>query len=231
MRRVSTQSVPKRGRDPDENEDAVATDPTAGWFAVADGVSRSARSDVWSRLLVDGWVATSGHVLEPEPLAQLARQWVMETTDDDLPWYAVEKLAQGSSATLVGLHLERSRHCYTAQAVGDSCLLHVRRTALVRSFPLQHSSEFNHVPRQIRTDSPLTPEPETLQANFVDGDVLVLASDALACFLLRVHETRGELSVVHDLANRRGVFDDWVDVHRRGGQLANDDTTICVIRT
>src|SRR5829696_7044340 len=50
--------VPKSGHAAEECEDAIAGDPSAGRFAVADGASESYAAGHWARLLVDAFVTT-----------------------------------------------------------------------------------------------------------------------------------------------------------------------------
>jgi hypothetical protein len=65
---------------------------------------------------------------------------------------------------------------------------------------------------------------------FADGDVLLLATDALAHHLLDVYERCGELPPVVDNACADEKFAEFVEDRRRLG-MANDDTTVCVVTT
>lgn len=229
-KRVLVQSIPKQGRTPEENEDSLAVAASAGRFAVADGVSTSARPEVWSALLAIAYVRTSDDALTVDTLSRLATQWHEVTNLPGLPWHAYEKLGQGASCTLLGLRLDRQTKTYTAEAVGDTCLLHVRGSILLHSFPLTHSSQFGARPAQIHTNSLAETAPEVFQGSVIKGDMLIIATDALACFLLSMHELRYQLTFMSHIARGSKRFSRWVARQRRVGRMANDDTTVCVVR-
>ena len=226
---AAAQSVPKAGRSADENEDAFALNTAKGRYAVADGVSTAARPEVWSQLLVHAFVEDEISVAKPDTLRDLAIRWRELTAGTDLPWYAEEKLALGSSATFVGLAVHHPSGNFTAEAVGDTCLFHVRRGTLLASYPLTRSDQFGRTPDQITTLDPAGAQ----QVGFLDGqgepwDQLIIATDAMAKFLLHVYEKRREFPSLIDLAGGRH-FADYVQIHRALKILDNDDTTLCVV--
>ncbi len=83
------------------------------------------------------------------------RRWAAEVMGLELPWYAEAKREQGAFATFLGVQVRRpspGRPAMTwrAVAVGDSCLLRLRRGGgLLRSFPMQKSTDFGNQPRLI----------------------------------------------------------------------------------
>ena len=226
---ASAQSVPKAGRSADENEDAFELDDSKGRYAVADGVSTAARPEVWSQLLVHAFVTDEMSVARPETLRDLSKRWGHLTAGENLPWYAQEKLASGSSATFVGLIVEHSSGAFTAEAVGDTCLFHVRRGTLLKSYPLTRSDQFGRTPAQVTTmTSSGVDQVGILNGQGQPWDQLIIATDAMSKFLLHVYERRGEFPTLIDLA-RGSHFSEYVRIHRDLRRLDNDDTTLCVV--
>lgn len=226
---AAAQSVPKAGRSEDENEDAYELDDAKGRYAVADGVSTAARPEIWSRLLVHAFVKEGLSLAKPDTLRDLSTRWRERTAGANLPWYAQEKLALGSSATFVGLAVHHPSGNFTAEAVGDTCLFHVRRGTLLASYPLTRSDQFSRTPAQITTLATTGAD----QVGFLDGqgeswDQLIIATDAMAKFLLHVYEQRGEFPALIDLS-RGSHFPEYVQIHRGLRILDNDDTTLCVV--
>lgn len=225
-------SIPKLGRDDAENEDSVRFDTLTGRYAVADGASTSARAEVWSGLLVQSFVQDRVNPLEPVVLVALREQWhTLVTQGRQLPWYAVAKLQHGADSTFVGLHLDYAGRVYDATIVGDSCLFHLRRHQLLFAGPAGHPDDFGRFPQLISTRhdaEPLTPAVFT--GDYRSGDVFVLATDAVARFLLDVYVKYGRMSSVVELGQDQYHFVRKVAKLRQRGLMANDDATICLVR-
>ena len=93
--------LPKRGNSADEYEDAWAADPDRGRFAVADGASESTYAALWSRLLVESFVAARRPWNELHWVDESQHRWAGSVDALDLPWYAEMKREQGAFATLL----------------------------------------------------------------------------------------------------------------------------------
>ncbi|GAA3246707.1 hypothetical protein ACFO1B_49595 [Dactylosporangium siamense] len=223
--RASLHSVVKLGRSPDENEDSAAVDAAGGRFAVADGAATSARAEVWSRILVDAYVHDA---VEPcAALTVLRGRWLAAVSAPDLPWYAQAKLLRGGAATFAGLTLDAAARTYRVTAVGDSCVFHFRGADLLLAAPIADSAAFNRFPAALSTrpeDGPM--ECPLWTGEYRPGDVFVLATDALAKFILTRHETHRGTPPIEAL---RADFSRRVAGYRRRGLLGNDDTTLCVV--
>ena len=227
---VLIRSIPKVDRKTDENEDSVAANRHAGRFAVSDGASTSARSEVWSRLLTDTF-ADGDDPLDPHTLAELRQQWWGLVFNQSLAWYAQEKLIRGSAATFVGLHILDGT--YRVTAVGDSCVFHLRKDELVLAAPLDHWNQFSRFPSLVSTltDAPsLDDELWQGGGEYQEGDIFLLATDAVAKHLLRVYQERGVILPIAEESSSNARFVDFVCRERDRG-LDNDDTTVCVVTT
>ncbi len=223
------QTVAKNGRTPDENEDSAATDASAGLFAIADGAATSARPEVWSRLLVESFVGERLNPLAPQALARLRGQWRTAVMRDGLAWYAEAKLAEGAAATFLGLRVEPATRSFHAIAVGDSCLFHLRHHSLLSVGPIQRAADFGRFPDLVSSRPDIRPAPATdMCGTYRVGDVFLLATDAMAEFLLAAYERYGLLPIGHLLDAR---FQRRVVAYRDRGRIGNDDTTVCAVRT
>ncbi|MFJ4102261.1 protein phosphatase 2C domain-containing protein [Amycolatopsis japonica] len=224
---VSIHTVPKHGRGESENEDSVTANEREGRFAISDGASTAARPEVWSRLLTEAYSTESLDPFNQAVQRELRRRWQQEVNRPDLPWFAQAKLAQGSAATFIGLQVFESG--FDVAAIGDSCLLHLRDAEILLSAPLSNAEEFSRFPVLVRTLDETTPTQEIWAGGgqHQAGDVFLLATDAIAKYLL---QNRVYLPLFCDAPITDDWFCDFVIEHRRLG-LANDDTTICVVRT
>ncbi len=213
--------IPKAGHRPEEYEDAAAgpvevTGLTR--FAVADGATESARAGAWARALAEA----ACRAPLPEAIGQ-ARQAFGEASGRgaSLPWYAEEKAAEGAHATVLALALHPNGR-WSAEAIGDCVLFHLRDGALVLAWPLDDPDAFGNRPALVpsRPDVP-APEPETTTGAWQPGDRFLLATDALAAHLLR-HGPEAALGLTPE------VFEASVAEARAAG-MRNDDVTLVEI--
>ncbi|MDR7172842.1 hypothetical protein J2W56_006608 [Nocardia kruczakiae] len=228
--RIRSASVPKPGEDPGDNEDRV--DWLGCRIALSDGASRSARPEVWADLLVSSFVHGGGDPLDPEQIKVLRDRWRASVFSDDLPGYAVSKLAEGGAATFLGLQIDPASRTYHVRAVGDTCLLHVRNGTILVAGPLEHPDAFSCYPALISTLPGVYDHEQTAWEHygaFESDDALVLATDAAAAFLLGANTELCQELIATGVLDDEIDFADWVRYARAEG-MASDDTTVCVVR-
>jgi hypothetical protein len=227
--------LPKLGHDTFECEDVIAIDTERCRFAVADGATEAFDARNWANRLAQRWVKNES-ILTAEEF----RKWVAaegrELHDSwnglSLSWYSEEKARNGSFAAFVGVEvdLETKSPSWKAIALGDACLLHCRRGALLKGLPLSHSESFNTGPVLVASDCSL--HESIMQAVVIDsgtcenGDVLLLMSDGVACWYLERLETNDLepqelIRSKHDEELSR-FFDD----ERLAGRIRNDDLAL-----
>ena len=219
--------VPKDGHTADECEDAVAGDPAAGRFAVADGASESFAAGEWARLLVAAFVAGGP---AGDWLAAPRADWRQAVAGQGMSWYAEEKLTAGGHATFLGLTTRPADGGveWEAVAVGDACLVHVVAGACRSSFPLTRPADFSMSPTLINSRAGV-PAWKTTRGVLRPGEALLLATDALAqCLLTSAGEGRflGDGLLGMDEADDLAL---WVAVQRAGGKLRNDDVALGIV--
>ena len=219
--------VPKDGNADDECEDAIAGDPASGRFAIADGASESYASGDWARLLVDAYV-TKGHSQHWLNAPQLA--WQKKTAGTALSWYAEEKSSHGGHATFLGLSIRKDGDSaeWEAIAAGDTCLFVVSHGGILTSFPLGKSSEFSATPTLLSSRGG-NPTWSLDRGTLCSGDVLLLATDALARFLFESDEKSAFAGRPLIAMEDEDDFALWVAATRATGSLKNDDVALGVI--
>ena len=230
-----TVSVPKVGNRPEENEDAAAADPELLRFAVADGATEAWQSGAWASRLADAYIRRPPTPTDFPAWLATVRQWESPPVPGGGSWYAELKQEQGSFATLLGLELRRPKEgagmAWRAVAIGDSCLLVVRGGRVETAFPIASVDGFGNRPALVPSSlTTACPEPEWLAGRAEPGDVLVLATDALARHLLGLTERRAWepilVAVTADSTDRDPLLK-WLSARR---PLLNDDATALVVR-
>ncbi|NBB84677.1 MAG: hypothetical protein GVY12_00430 [Bacteroidetes bacterium] len=227
---VATHSVafPKAGHAAVEFEDAhaLAADAWPVRAAVTDGATESAFSGPWARTLAEAYVNDSDAMEDPEAWLRACRlAWAEDTVSADapLPWYAAAKAEEGAHAAFLGVSLQADG-AYTAHAVGDCCLLHLREGALHRAWPMDDPDAFTYHPALLssRPDAAV-PDVQVATGEVEAGDRLWLATDAVAAYLLRSHRAAdlARMSPPKREATLRAA--------QASGELRNDDSTLLTL--
>jgi hypothetical protein len=226
------------GNSREEYEDAWAHRPTRTPIgirvAVADGATESSYAKLWAVLLAESYVRSE--LTGPEFFARLKparRLWRRRLAGRPLPWFASEKAEQGAFAAFLGVEIDAHRNRWAALAVGDCCLMQVDNVGegmrVVETFPLQKSSQFTMSPYLIGSRSEgesLQDRIQTSNGSLRDGDMLLLATDAIAAWLLKRHEEERPLwKWIYRKLGTPESFAALVAYGRKNG-LRNDDFTL-----
>lgn len=238
----------KAGNRPDECEDADRTVYPAGGgqarIALSDGASESAFARPWAQILSCAFVrrpldlsSLDEHSLEGW-LRPCEEQWNSAVPWERIPWHGEAKTRAGAMATLLGISIERNPRPaggvpWHAVAVGDCCLFVVRDGALALSFPLEESGQFNITPALIcsnpANNGRLWTHVHQCRGECLPGDVMILASDALACWLLQEWESGGKPWETLLALGSDKEWEDWVQARRSDRSMRNDDTTLIAV--
>lgn len=223
---VRTHWLPKHGHTAEEYEDATALPSEASdrtvRAALADGATESAFAGAWARTLVEEFIGANVTVPETfdEAIHRTRRVFGSRIAEyaTELPWYAAAKAEEGAYAAFLGLVLYPNG-AWRAVAVGDCCLFHLRAGRCLLAWPLDDPEAFGNRPDLLGSRLDVAqPDAEMTSAQWSPGDRLLLASDALAAYLL-----------AHDPAAVTGLdskgFETFVANARADG-MHNDDVTL-----
>ncbi|HEV7224641.1 MAG TPA: hypothetical protein VGN42_18165, partial [Pirellulales bacterium] len=236
----------KDADEPEQFQDAFELDAERGIAAIADGVSSAIFSGPWARVL------TKAAVAEPPDLEDsaafqdwLARQraaWSGQIDVSRLTWYQRPKLVDGAMTTLLWIELFPAEvgedglaknYRLRSYAIGDSCLFHVRDGQTLSQFPLDYSSEFGLNPEVIASiDRKRDHELgfKAAEADCLPGDLLVLATDALALWAYHLAEAGEPVAWDNYWDCDAGAWRDEIVSIRDASQIRFDDTTLVLLR-
>lgn len=226
----------------ERSEDAWGVDVAHGRLALADGASSSWRAGDWAAALVDAWIAKPPGRPRRGGHAEGLLRWVdgartafaapdAATDRAERPWFADAAAARGAHAALLGVTitgLGGRRPRLRAVAVGDVCLLVVRAGRLVTALPVDDPDAFGSRPALISSlpgGAPALHEVVVHERELRAGDVLLLASDAMAAFLLRLGRLQPDAWDVVGRVDRAGVHR-LVEQGLDAGLLERDDLTL-----
>ncbi len=174
----------------------------------------------------------------------LQQAWHERIAWDRLPWFAEDKARSGAFATLLTFRFGSPMNVHTSEqegdgsaagrwqawAIGDSCLFHIRKDALLTAFPLERAEDFNSRP-VLLSSNPANNERvwESVlfrEGDYRPGDVFLFATDALAHWIQLAAET-GE-KPWHDLCELQShaEFTALAAKLRQDHAMRNDDVTL-----
>ncbi|MCA9246430.1 MAG: protein phosphatase 2C domain-containing protein [Planctomycetales bacterium] len=237
--------LPKDLAVPDAYEDAYSLDPEAGQAAICDGVSSAIFSGVWARILAASLAGAPPDIETPGEfdnwLKACRKAWRDSVDQADLAWHQKAKLEEGAASTALWIELfpddtdagSQGGYRFRCRAVGDCCLLHVRNEHVLSAFPMDSSGAYEQDPVALRTrvakqDAP--PTIESVEGECQTGDLLVLATDAVAAWAVRRLES-GEQPEFEWMWNWRD--EDWrafIVGLRDENRIRHDDSTLLLLK-
>jgi hypothetical protein len=224
----------KLGEEQDLCEDVYAHDHTIEnevetlSVALSDGATMTSFARTWAELITSFFVSGKLESTTFGLMIPILRTIWLTRLPADLPWHSEEKVAQGAGATLLGLRVSRDGlgTAWVATAIGDTCLLRYDGTRVVESFPITDSSGFDNAPSLISSAGhAVIPVPAQTTGTLAEHEVLLIATDALAKYLLEHDSELDPLDLVRD-EGRSERFDDL----RASGAMKNDDIAFALVR-
>jgi hypothetical protein len=238
-------SIAKAGNSVNENEDNILVpslselerDPVLK-FAISDGATESSFSKEWSDLLVSCYKDKPFDIAHlPLTINAISETWKSITSAIELPWYAQQKLENGAFATFLGITLNLEEQSFESVSIGDCTLFQVRNNELIYSFPITSFEDFGNTPSLFATNSKFQSDYEKsvkyLNGQAISGDLLILASDAVAMWLFkRLNEgERPWLSLIALLnyEDYQTDFSNWTFNKIKENEMKNDDISVVLI--
>ena len=233
----------KRAESPDDCQDAGKLDDEQGRYAIADGATRSFFPKEWADLLVKHFCKNTDLSLTEtnwrDWIAPIQQKWykqVEERVKERNLFYLTNSFnaEESALATFIGLEFNKANGEWQAMIVGDSCLFHRSKTEF-ESYLIEQSSDFTDRPEAVASfKKDNHPEPSFKSGQAEPGDTFILATDALAKWILK-HKEAGEFdAALHTLKalETDKQFHQFADEARDNEgdiRLVNDDVTLMLI--
>lgn len=238
--------------------------PKSGYiFAVSDGASEGLFSGLWARTLasratprteykdnnsqglnldiLQQWVSMSLNVWGRFMKRRKHTRMKLGVPLTRLPsWIEEPALEDGGFATLAALQI-KPKGIWSAFAVGDSCIFHVRSNKLLLSFPIKDPIEFENRPYLLGSVCGIDSEtkirlrfspPLKKKNRWKSGDRFYIMSDAIACcFLERCKDGQKPWIELDSLGSTEAdtKFRELVKLWKNEYKLRNDDFTLVSI--
>ena len=226
----------------EDYQDALDWDDEKRRYAVADGASLSFFPREWAILLVEHFCKSINLSSEKTnwqswmvPIQQKWYEQVKEKVNKQSPWYIKNpfNIQEPAVSTFIGIQFNKDYSEWEAMIVGDSCLFHQSDTG-VKSYLIEDSADFTNYPEVFASYAKDNhSEPKFIPGNANPGDTFILATDALAKWILE-HKEAGKLDTPLDTlkaVESQEHFDQFVHKARHSEtiRLVNDDVTLMLI--
>ena len=232
----------KKAESLDDCQDAKKVNEDICLYAVADGATRSFFPRRWAKLLVNHFCEPSNPVLSEENwrewLVPIQEEWyrqIEERVKARNLFYLTNSLnaREPAVSTFIGLKINKAEQQWQAVIIGDSCLFH-KSNSEFKSYLVEKSEGFTSRPEAFAS----FPErnnhaPTFIRGEIQSGDIFILATDALAKWIVQ-HEETHQLGVALDQLKEIKTDDQFysfVDLARDNEniRLVNDDVTLMII--
>lgn len=217
---------------------------------VADGATEGVLAGEWANITLKSLSKTVGDIRSADDVtAQLnlaVQAWKrfkrLRTVNGTKPltalpaWLEDEAVARGAFATACVAWFGENGE-WIGSAIGDSCVFHLRQVELIEAWPLSSSAEFNNSPYLVSSESAcnidLAQHIKIHRGSWQREDRFYFATDALACWILKQHETQA--SPWNKLESFDAIaapeeFSTFVESIRDAGEIRNDDTTLVCVK-
>jgi hypothetical protein len=240
---------PKAGSTDEEWEDGAGHDPgdpTTGRAArcvVVDGATEAYDSIRWVGQLVDSFLGVQPAGSAPalargamdDWFGLMQDRWQQTAPTTFANIFEERKFREdGSFATLLGCEIHGlggPRPHWSAVALGDTVLFHVRGARVLTQFPALTAEDFGLNPDGVFTQPSARDRMRTrldhAHGRLAIGDRLFLATDAVAEWMVRVGRSDPDLLwPALGRLHHPAVFRQIVADRRRAGEMKNDDVTL-----
>ena len=238
----------KKGETAADCQDAKEQNESIGRYAVADGATLSFFPRQWAKLLVKRFCYPAELPLSLEegnweawiePIQQEWLEWVSTTVQETKDYMLVDRLSKLESAlsTFIGIEFNIDEGEWKVLILGDSCLFHQTGSEF-KSYLLERLADFQYRPKSFasfQNDNPVGGPPEVKSDKALPGDLFILATDALAKWIVQ-HKENGEDKFKKALDQLKEIetdeqFEEFVDLARdqEDIRLINDDVTLMLI--
>ena len=236
-------SHPKEFGVSDFNEDASSCSEDASWFAISDGVGSALFSDIWSRALchaVCSAKAILGEASFDAAILAAREQWYSEIDWESLDYFRKKKFSRqgGSFATLLFGMVDKSAVNEAGEVAirlwsyGDCDMFQLRRGQCVGIWPWSRAADFGPSPPSLCSTAGTYTDNSAWQSHIVKlqpGDAILLATDALAEFLVKQIQSEQETPWESFLSISQTEFANWIEDLRNTNRIERDDTTFLLI--
>ena len=231
-------SLQKGSEEAKINQDAFAISSDERIFAIADGVSTAPFSQIWSNNVVKKFIekpfdSDLNEQKLKDWLEDIRKEWGSEIDQRKSPKMILERAKEvGGSTTFLGMIIQEMKKKYQKLqlfGIGDTNMFLIRNKRIKYSFPVTSVESFTDQTIGLCSiDNASQKIPELKEFNAKRGDIVILATDALAKWIFK-SANLGQSPWNKILKNKNDI-QNFIDKLRDANKIDDDDTTCIIIR-
>ena len=231
-------SLQKGSEEAKINQDAFAISSDERIFAIADGVSQAPFSQIWSNKVVEKFIEKPfGSDLNEQKLKDwledIRKEWESEIDQRKSSKMILDRAKEvGGSTTFLGMIIQKKKKKYQKLqlfGIGDTNMFLIRNKRIKYSFPVTSVESFTDQTIGLCSiDNASQKIPELKEFNAKRGDIVILATDALAKWIFK-SANLGQSPWNKILKNKNDIAN-FIDKLRDANKIDDDDTTCIIIR-
>ena len=231
-------SLQKGSEEAKINQDAFAISSDERIFAIADGVSQAPFSQIWSNKVVEKFIekpfaSDLNEQKLKDWLEDIRKEWGSEIDQRKSPKMILERAKDvGGSTTFLGMIIQEMKKKYQKLqlfGIGDTNMFLIRNKRIKYSFPVTSVESFTDQTIGLCSiDNASQKIPELKEFNAKRGDIVILATDALAKWIFK-SANLGQRPWSKILKNKNDIAN-FIDKLRYTNKIDDDDTTCIIIR-
>jgi hypothetical protein len=226
-------STPKDSQHTELNEDAWQFSEGFQRWALSDGASESYDSKTWARLLVARYIDDPD--VNPAWVDAIVQSYSNSVDTSILKWSEAHAYERGSFATLIGVMQLEGTPLLKVLAIGDSLIIHLRKSEFLTSYPYVTAHEFDARPQLLSTvdssnrfvhENEFLTKKSSCTWTLEHGDHIYLMTDAVGQWVLReLRDSDSSLTVLESLGTA-DAFSALVFKLREERRMKFDDSTL-----
>lgn len=128
----------------------------------------------------------------------------------------------------------KGKYTFEALTIGDSNMYQIRNNQLLRTWPIEKAVDFDSRPLLLSSNPDYNNADvwnafEYVQGDYQEGDMFILATDAIAKWFLASHEAGKRPWNTLKSIKDDGEYLDFITKLRKAKQMRNDDTTYVML--
>ena len=231
-------SLQKGSEEAKINQDAFAISSDERIFAIADGVSQAPFSQIWSNMVVKKFIekpfaSDLNEQKLKDWLEDIRKEWESEIDQRKSSKMILDRAKEvGGSTTFLGMIIQKKKKYQKLQlfGIGDTNMFLIRNNRIKEKFPITSAESFTDQTIGLCSiDNASQKIPELKEFNAKRGDIVILATDAIAKWIFKYYKKDGQYPWKKILKNKNDIAN-FIDKLRDAKKIDDDDTTCIIIR-
>jgi len=235
-------TIPKQNQSASSNQDSLNYDLSRKVFAIADGVTTSPSSGLWSKIIVEHFLEEPfcHHFNDEKNSDELFQKWLEssikvfreKTSTNNTNQFIKDMINdKGASTTLIGCRIIKNKNTHQLQiwAIGDSNVFLIRKNRILSSFPIKKLEDFTNFTNALSSILELNNQKlDYINLDIKTNDEVIIATDAFSKWFLWA-SNNGQKPWKR-IIKKKSKISEYIEKLRSHQKIDDDDTSFIHIK-